>query len=779
MYQLENLSDYEFELLAKDLLSTVLKLTLYTFPKGKDGGIDLCDAKRNPSVVGQAKHYARSSVTALLNSLKKEQEHIRQLDPESYYVFTSLELTKGKKDEILALFPGVMKDRSHIWDKNDIDAFLQRPDGREIVKRHYKLWLVSTEVLSLMQNRSVFLDSEELLCSMEEKMQLYVQTRAYREAESCLKKRRIVILTGDPGVGKSTVSNMLALAMAGQGCHIRYTTDNSIKDIKQVLSQDQEYPEVVILDDFLGQHYLKMKDSQPSEIRSLISFIRRTPGKYLIMNSRITILNEAKRMNLQFRDVMEQQEESHYVIDMNRMSDLEKAEILYNHFYFYGLPASYFAEMKKNRRYMRIIQHRNYNPRIIEYVCKKTNIGRVPAAEYFEYVMDKLENPEDVWRDEFENRLEDEDRMLMDTLYSLTDTSVEDDILRRAYESRIRAAGADSTVRRYEQVKIRLADTLLKQNMGKDGIRISVCNPSVNDYLKREISCNENEQIAVLESAVYLEQFWRMAQNPTAHPHIYRMLLDGRVQGLDTIQGEDACLFLKLVRKVGLRDRAVEKQVQEAVRLLINSTKKLAGVDSGFWLDLYRTRFLEFYGMKKEAGSAEWISAACEIMNLEETESFLYLLQEQYGYFLSEEEDEDGPSEESQKVYFAVYDQVCKKICDGACSYAEENATDSLYMNYFTEEEVFSGYLEERIADAEWDALQEFLRDRVEEFREFFGFREEDFPQQELWQDLDVMGIAESYRDDMREDRRSRRLENPFEEENREIATLFEREWKS
>lgn len=43
MFNYENLSDYEFELLSCDIMSKKLGIELHTFAKGKDGGIDVTD----------------------------------------------------------------------------------------------------------------------------------------------------------------------------------------------------------------------------------------------------------------------------------------------------------------------------------------------------------------------------------------------------------------------------------------------------------------------------------------------------------------------------------------------------------------------------------------------------------------------------------------------------------------------------------------------------------------------------------------------------------------
>lgn len=50
---LSKLNDEEFEILSKDIFERKLGLKLYRFPKGRDGGIDLCDKEINPIYVIQ------------------------------------------------------------------------------------------------------------------------------------------------------------------------------------------------------------------------------------------------------------------------------------------------------------------------------------------------------------------------------------------------------------------------------------------------------------------------------------------------------------------------------------------------------------------------------------------------------------------------------------------------------------------------------------------------------------------------------------------------------
>ena len=45
--------------------------------------------------------------------------------------------------------------------------FLEQEDNIDIVKKNYKLWINSTNVLSLINNKNVFIDCDELVYDIE------------------------------------------------------------------------------------------------------------------------------------------------------------------------------------------------------------------------------------------------------------------------------------------------------------------------------------------------------------------------------------------------------------------------------------------------------------------------------------------------------------------------------------------------------------------------------------------------------------------------------------
>ncbi|MFA7064693.1 MAG: restriction endonuclease [Bacilli bacterium] len=551
MYNLANLNDYEFEVLCKDIMEKKLSTLLHRFGKGKDGGIDLCDSKNPIQYMIQVKHYINSKYSDLRTALKKEIAKVEIKNPQNYYVCCSIELSPQQRREIVSLFPKYMKDISFVIDKTEIDDFLSKEENKDIVEKHYKLWLCSSNVLSLVQNQHVFIDCNEILNDIEKYTQLFITTKAYFECRNKLLDGNIIIIIGTPGVGKSTISKMLLLFFASNDYIVRYITDNNIKDIKNVLTQDPSKKEIILLDDFLGQHYLNLTDKQPNELKTLISFVERNPNKKIILNSRIIIINEAYSSSINFANLIEEYEKDNYLIDLDKMSELEKAEILYNHLYFNELPQEYLWQIKTNKNYAKIIKHKNYNPRIIEYITKPKNYTNIPPEDYIDYVLSKLNNPDSVWEDEFRNRLEENDRILMNTIYSLTNTKIEINVLRNAFNKRLLATIPSTTINTFEEVISRLSNSLIQVVVEKEKRYISVINPSVNDYLKKKIETNENEQLTIINNSKYIEQIMKFMQNKK---RICEIIYNNELEEISSVDKSPSYYYLKLIIDYELKD---------------------------------------------------------------------------------------------------------------------------------------------------------------------------------------------------------------------------------
>lgn len=632
MFDLSNLNDYEFEKLCKDIMQKELGKELFTFSRGVDAGVDICDSKKDPAIIIQAKHYTNSTYAQLKAALKKEVQKIQKLQPQEYFVCTSQELTRRNKLEIVELFSEFMPDISYVKDKIYIDSFLEKKENQDVVEKNYKLWLCASNVLSLINNQDVFIDCAELMIDIEDQIKLFVETQAYYDARNKLHKDNIIIIIGAPGVGKSTLSKMLLLYYANKGYKVRYVTNNNISEIKRSLNPSTSEKEIVLLDDFLGQHYLNLKDSQPDELSTLMSFVKKSNNKKLILNSRVTILNEAIQTYLNFRGIMIRYEKNKFLVDLDKMSSLEKAKILYNHLYFNDVPQKYLSEVKRDRGYLRIVNHENYNPRIIEYVTQKHNYRNVPYMDYFQYIIKKLDNPEDVWRDEFRNRLDKSDRILMNTLYSLSDTMIDSEVLEQAFNARIiREANCDTSINQYRETEIRLSDSLIKKIDDGKSIKVAVINPSVNDYLFSEIESNINEQIAIIDNAVFYEQIFRVLKSEAAKEFYKNKLCQGNFTTINTLKNNAFFYFLKSVVELHILDAILKNEVTDSLECMYKKMWYQDRKGYGQVLkELYFGDFYNFYDLKKVFLSAKKMFYILEPLTLDDANELINAIIDDY-----------------------------------------------------------------------------------------------------------------------------------------------------
>ncbi len=494
MFNYKNLCDYEFEILCKDIMQKKLGVPLQIFARGRDGGIDITDDTVSKNVVIQVKHYINSKYSDLISSLKKEVSKVAELKPEKYYVCCALELTPANKTEIFNLFAEYMEGSCNILSLNDIDEYLQDPANMDIVRKHYKLWLESTNILEEIDSRDIFIDCETLLYNIKEEQREFVETLSYRQCIDVLERNRLLMILGMPGTGKTMTTKMLALYYAALGYRIIYTTNGDLQSIKKALSVDKESKEIILLDDCLGQYYFRMKDTQENELMSLIKYVLMHKNKKLIMNSRVTIFQHAKESYIELNSFIDTEKVRLQYIDMDSMTIEDKGRIFKNHLYFRNIPSNYYAQILKNNNYRWIVKHRNYTPRIIEYVTRQNVSSKIAADEYCDFIRRCLDNPTEIWRDEFNNRLKAEDRIFLTSLFSLTDVGVEDKVLRRVFNARItKRTDIDTTRNVWEAVLKRMEGTFVKI-IENNGVRqIGAINPSVNDFLKNYLDENEPE----------------------------------------------------------------------------------------------------------------------------------------------------------------------------------------------------------------------------------------------------------------------------------------------
>ena len=435
---------------------------------------------------------------------------------------------------------------------------------------------------------------------------------------------------------------------------------------------------------------MKIKDSQPNELKVLLSYVKKNPNKKIILNSRITIINEATQTYINFKALMDENRGNKYLIDLDKMSDLEKAKILYNHIYFRNLPKKYILQIKNNKNYFRIIKHKNYNPRIVEYVTMENNYERVLPNKYFEYIITKLNSPEDVWRDEFRNRLGEPDRILINTLYSLTNTGIDISILEKSFNRRIRKElSIDTSINTFRNVINRLGDSLLKLTEERGKINVAAINPSINDYVNADISANVNEQINIINTATYIEQVLKVTKAEESKQLIMKLLFSGELLRMECLYNSPFFYFIKIVIDNKIYDSSLEKNLKFSLEHL--HVYHIIEVDdySDIICKLMSKEFIQFYHI-------ESILLNSNIM-------YFMLRPVEYRLF-----------EKISDIYTDVLDTLGFANCE----------------EYGDVMEVFHGYIVEKLSavakEKAEENLYQIISDRIEEFEDEHGDLDED-----------------------------------------------------
>jgi len=277
-----------------------------------------------------------------------------------------------------------------------------------------------------------------------------------------------------------------------------------------------------------------MKENQESELMSLSKYIRMHENKKLLLNSRITILNEARERYESFDLFFKEKKIDKLTINLDNITSLEKAKIFYNHLVAKNVPKEYYENILEDKNYLKIVKHNNYTPRIIEYVTLSSNCLIISPDRFAGYILGVLNNPQDIWKNEYYQRIREEDRAFLTTLYSLTDTAISYNILKRCFEYRLlQMSNIDYTLNNFEMVLMRLNQSIIKVIDYKGEKCIGVINPSVNDFLKHIFSVNDLEVEKIRSSILNYLQMERCYSEAELPQIIEKKMIDGTILNID------------------------------------------------------------------------------------------------------------------------------------------------------------------------------------------------------------------------------------------------------
>lgn len=504
-YDFKNISPYEFEKIIRDLLSAKEKIDFEIFSSGPDGGIDLRHVSENGELtIVQCKHYASSSFSNLKSNFRShEVDKARSLNPDRYILATSLPLTPMKKGDLIKISDGLISNPGDIISCETINSWIREfPD---IERRHMNLWATSTAVLEQILHSGIYSYSEYQKEEMKRKIGFYVKSECFYEAQEIIKSQKFCVIAGPPGVGKTTLAEILMIDYLNQG----YDIVRVSSDIREAFDAfNEKEKKVYYYDDFLGQTGLddKLNKNEDQGIIDFCNLCNRSSNSLFILTTREYILSRAKDIygKLQSSSI----DIRKCTVDINRYKAIDRARILYNHLFFGGIDQSYISKIISNDNYLKIISHQSFNPRVIEWMTVYINRDQISPDDYFENFIDTLKNPHLIWKHAFTQQITTGARILTLSTFlmpagsSLADLKVQYSTFERLYCELYQIPKPRNFNRYLKEVD----GNFIKTFEVEEDIKIDFHNPSIRDFIASEISEDSDMARCLISSCVAFDQ---------------------------------------------------------------------------------------------------------------------------------------------------------------------------------------------------------------------------------------------------------------------------------
>lgn len=248
-YDFSTLNDRDLEELVRDILLKKIKIDFQSFKSGSDKGIDLryATSKNENEIIVQVKHFLGSGLSQLKSKLKNEElNKVVILNPKRYILVTSLKLSPQNKEQLKKILSPYILSTNDILGQNDLNDSLR--DFPEIEEAHFKLWISSTSVLKRIIKNGVKGRSEFVKSKIIERIKIFVPSKTHKESVDILNHRKFILITGAPGIGKTTLADILTYQLLAEDFKLTYVTE--IREAENAFEPDAK--QVFYFDDFLA-----------------------------------------------------------------------------------------------------------------------------------------------------------------------------------------------------------------------------------------------------------------------------------------------------------------------------------------------------------------------------------------------------------------------------------------------------------------------------------------------------------------------------------------------
>lgn len=494
------LSPFEFEAFVGSLFGVHENRRYARYARGADAGVDLSYTRGGRLHVIQCKLYVHSTISQLLVDLKKELPKLRKVAPASYRLVVGRRLGKKTKDDIYELFKAHLRSVDDVYGSQDLDQLLdQHP---EVERRTIKLWLSSHAVLDAVLHRGTHQRTEALLQEIREALPRYVQNVAYASVRRLLRKERVCVIAGDPGVGKT----MLAKILVARYRAYRYEPVLINDNISEAWDMyEPKLKQVFYYDDFLGRTNFieKLGKNEDQDLWRLIERVAASKNKVLILTTRDYIIGQAEATYARLSALNSSR--FRYLFRLPEYTRVERAQILFNHLYHSSLPTAVKRAVQQDRSYLRIVDHKYYTPRQVNEIAAAAMRSKPKASEFVDAAVRALDDPSLIWREAIETELPETHRAMV-LLMATLPNEVSTDDFEIAYEAVHQSRFGRPAMETFRRALKALEGTFFRIRAASATRLVSFDKPSLTDFVVSYLNEHAAELRLLLRSAAFFEQ---------------------------------------------------------------------------------------------------------------------------------------------------------------------------------------------------------------------------------------------------------------------------------
>ena len=613
-YDLSLLTDIEFQKLINQLVQKqhpdkTVEEYCEGPDKGKDGLIHLSSSEIK---VIQSKHYLKTGFKGLYSVIEKSEiKKIIGLNPKEYVLATSIDLSAEQSEKIEELIKNNVSDtRIEIWGYSTIDSLLD--ENPDIVKATIKLWAQNVDVIKHILNPEAETSFMCLQTRWKKIDKYFVSFDKIQDFIKKLNQEHVLIISGEPGIGKTTLAEYLCKTFFADGFKIKIIDRTNLAQRIDLTNPKEKI--LFYFDDFLGSNYFS--DIEGSFDRQLVDILREVKvhkNKRFVLTSRTNIIEKGDYLSQEFAEY-HLKDVSIPIMSVD-LSDEVKATILYNHLWHSELDQEIVKNFVDKKIYRDVISHQNFNPRLIEFITEVKNYKK-SEEDYITFVKNALDYPKEVWGKCYDVQLNESQRTLI-KLVVASEGKIEERLLISAY-NRARKEFSLSVAYHepidYSYVFNICQNSLLKRSLEKiynyaskqyeNKRYVSTFNPSVNDFI-----------ISKIDNLFELERIFKSLQSLECIRFICSLEFDHKIELLLRILNSlTEYTVEKIVALRGLLKLSYKNAEKYLLEIVKDQSLGLSGVDDIVIENIDKIDFSSFI----EKNITNYIATVDDIHNLYE-----------------------------------------------------------------------------------------------------------------------------------------------------------------